>query len=88
MLPLPSAHMLTGSGGCTVECLRARSRCVLPALDLARLNPGGCWWLWLPQMGFAIKDKVIPRAVEWFTGEIAPYDDDMYNDEYEEDGEY
>lgn len=40
-------------------------------------------------MGYAIKEKVIPRAVEWFTGEIAPYDDDeMYDDEYEDEGAY
>ncbi|GLI62336.1 hypothetical protein VaNZ11_004945 [Volvox africanus] len=38
-------------------------------------------------IGFAIKDQVIPRAVEWFTGEIAPISPDEYDDEYEE-GEY
>lgn len=39
------------------------------------------------EIGFAIKDQVIPRAVEWFTGEIAPLTADDYDDEYEE-GEY
>ncbi|GLC42059.1 hypothetical protein PLESTB_001063600 [Pleodorina starrii] len=38
-------------------------------------------------IGFAIKDQVIPRAVEWFTGEIAPISPEDYDDEYEE-GEY
>ncbi|KAG2434978.1 hypothetical protein HYH02_011977 [Chlamydomonas schloesseri] len=39
------------------------------------------------EIGFAIKDQVIPRAVEWFTGEIAPLSPEDYDDEYEE-GEY
>lgn len=38
-------------------------------------------------LGYAIKDNVIPRAVEWFTGEIAPFpeDDEYYEDEEAED---
>jgi len=37
-------------------------------------------------MGYAIKENVIPRAVEWFTGEIAPFpDDEYYEDEEPED---
>ncbi|KAG2485904.1 hypothetical protein HYH03_015348 [Edaphochlamys debaryana] len=39
------------------------------------------------EIGFAIKDQVIPRAVEWFTGEIAPLSPEDYDEEYEE-GEY
>jgi nucleosome assembly protein 1-like 1 len=35
-------------------------------------------------IGYAIKDNVIPRAVEWFTGEIAPFPEDEYG-EYDED---
>lgn len=35
-------------------------------------------------IGYAIKDNVIPRAVEWFTGEIAPFPEDDYG-EYDED---
>ncbi|KXZ54343.1 hypothetical protein GPECTOR_5g425 [Gonium pectorale] len=37
------------------------------------------------EIGFAIKDQVIPRAVEWFTGEIAPLSGEDYDDEYEEE---
>lgn len=37
------------------------------------------------ELGYAIKDNIIPRAVEWFTGEIAPPEDENY-DEFE-DGE-
>jgi len=33
-------------------------------------------------IGYAIKDNIIPRAVEWFTGEIAPFPED-YDDEEE-----
>ncbi|GFR47666.1 hypothetical protein Agub_g9410 [Astrephomene gubernaculifera] len=40
------------------------------------------------EVGFAIKDQVIPRAVEWFTGEIAPLSDADYDDEYEEGEDY
>jgi len=38
-------------------------------------------------IGYSIKDSIIPRAVEWFTGEIAsPMDEfDMDEDEMEED---
>jgi len=39
-------------------------------------------------VGFAIKDQIIPRAVEWFTGEIAPIpdEDDYYGEDEYEDG--
>lgn len=37
------------------------------------------------EIGFAIKERVIPRAVEWFTGEISPMDDDEYNDDYDDE---
>ncbi|PNH07335.1 Nucleosome assembly protein [Tetrabaena socialis] len=40
------------------------------------------------EIGFAIKDQVIPRAVQWFTGEIAPIGDEEYDDEFEEGGNY
>ena len=38
-------------------------------------------------IGFAIKDNIIPRAVEWFTGELAPFpeDDEYYEDEEAEE---
>lgn len=39
-------------------------------------------------IGFAIKDQVIPRAVEWFTGEIAPLEPEDYDDEFDEGGDY
>lgn len=37
------------------------------------------------EMGIAIKEQVLPRAVEWFTGEAVPpeYDEDMEG-EYDE----
>jgi hypothetical protein len=39
-------------------------------------------------LGYAIKDQVIPRAVEWYTGEIAPFnDDDEYYDDEDEAAE-
>eukprot|EP00798_Chlamydomonas_sp_ICE-L_P003281 gene3281-13306_t len=41
-------------------------------------------------VGFAVKEQVIPRAVEWFTGEIAPMDgegeDEFYDGGDEGDG--
>mmetsp|Transcript_7295 Transcript_7295/g.18064 ORF Transcript_7295/g.18064 Transcript_7295/m.18064 type:complete len:352 (-) Transcript_7295:342-1397(-) len=41
-------------------------------------------------IGFAFKENIIPRAVEWFTGEIAPIDGDFdegYDEEEEEEYE-
>ena len=36
-----------------------------------------------------IQDNVIPRAVEWFTGEIAPFpEDDEYYEDEEAEAEY
>lgn len=41
--------------------------------------------------GYAIKEQVIPRAVEWFTGEIAPpleeFDEDEFEDYMDEEPE-
>ena len=35
------------------------------------------------------QDNVIPRAVEWFTGEIAPFpEDDEYYEDEEAEAEY
>jgi hypothetical protein len=43
------------------------------------------------QVGIAFKESLVPRAVEWFTGEAAPplYGDDEYEGEggYEDDDE-
>lgn len=43
------------------------------------------------QIGEIIKEKLIPRAIDWFTGEALRYedfgDDEDYEDEYEEDDE-
>lgn len=36
------------------------------------------------ELGYAIKDNIIPRAIEWFTGEIAPPEDDDNYDEFDE----
>ncbi|KAI8466552.1 MAG: nucleosome assembly protein-domain-containing protein [Monoraphidium minutum] len=36
------------------------------------------------EVGVAFKESLIPRAVEWFTGEAAP---PLYDDDYEGDGE-
>ncbi len=38
------------------------------------------------EVGLALKESIIPRAVLWFTGEAAPpsYDEEMGEGEYEE----
>ncbi|KAJ9530770.1 hypothetical protein QJQ45_014913 [Haematococcus lacustris] len=37
------------------------------------------------EIGVTIKDSVIPRAVEWFTGELAGLGDEDYGEEFEDD---
>eukprot|EP00879_Flechtneria_rotunda_P006760 GHRR01007104.1.p1 GENE.GHRR01007104.1~~GHRR01007104.1.p1 ORF type:complete len:348 (+),score=127.01 GHRR01007104.1:91-1134(+) len=37
------------------------------------------------EIAIAFKESLVPRAVEWFTGEAAP---PLYDDEYEDDREY
>ncbi len=39
------------------------------------------------RLWFGAQDNIIPRAIEWFTGEIAPYpeDDEYYEDEEAEE---
>lgn len=40
------------------------------------------------EMGIAIKEQVLPRAVEWFTGEAVPPEyDDEFDGEYEDEDE-
>ena len=38
------------------------------------------------ELGLAFKESIVPRAVEWYTGEAAP---PMFGDEYDgEEGEF
>ena len=37
------------------------------------------------QVGMAFREKLIPEAVRWFTGELQ---DDDYDEEEDEDGEF
>ncbi|KAL2914490.1 histone chaperone [Polyrhizophydium stewartii] len=39
------------------------------------------------EMGEAIKDKIIPKAIDWFTGKALDYEDQDEFDEFDEDGE-
>ena len=40
------------------------------------------------EIGHFFRDRIIPRAVLYFTGEALEEDDDDYEEEEDEDGEY